>query len=159
MPFANYIDGTLDACREMLISEFTVPGLGDGGAHVGTICDASYPTYLLTHWGRDRKRGDMLPLEWLIKRQSADTARAVGLLDRGVLAPGMRADINLIDFANLNTCSPAIVNDLPAGSARLNQNARGYLATIVAGEVTYENGNPTDALPGRLVRGAQSAPS
>ena len=159
VPFANYIDGTLDACREMLISEFTVPGLGDGGAHVGTICDASYPTYLLTHWGRDRKRGDMLPLEWLIKRQSADTARAVGLLDRGVLAPGMRADINLIDFANLNTCSPAIVNDLPAGSARLNQNARGYLATIVAGEVTYENGNPTDALPGRLVRGAQSAPS
>ena len=159
VPFANYIDGTLDACREMLISAFTVPGLGDGGAHVGTICDASYPTYLLTHWGRDRKRGDMLPLEWLIKRQSADTARAVGLLDRGVLAPGMRADINLIDFANLNTCSPAIVNDLPAGSARLNQNARGYLATIVAGEVTYENGNPTDALPGRLVRGAQSAPS
>ena len=159
VPFANYLDGSLDACRELLLSEYTVPGLGDGGAHVGTICDASYPTYLLSHWGRDRKRGELLPVEWLIKRQSADTARAVGLLDRGRLAPGLRADVNIIDMQNLNACPPAMVNDLPAGSARLNQAARGYLATIVAGAVTYENGTATDALPGRLIRGAQAAPA
>ena len=159
VPFANYLDGSLDACRELLLSEYTVPGLGDGGAHVGTICDASYPTYLLSHWGRDRKRGELLPVEWLIKRQSADTARAVGLLDRGRLEPGLRADVNIIDMQNLNACPPAMVNDLPAGSARLNQAARGYLATIVAGAVTYENGNATDALPGRLIRGAQAAPA
>ena len=95
----------------------------------------------------------------MIKRQSADTARAVGLLDRGRLEPGLRADVNIIDMQNLNACPPAMVNDLPAGSARLNQAARGYLATIVAGAVTYENGNATDALPGRLIRGAQAAPA
>jgi N-acyl-D-aspartate/D-glutamate deacylase len=125
---------------------------------VGTICDASYPTYLLTHWGRDRKRGNLLPLEWLVSRQTRDTARVIGLHDRGVLAPGMRADINVIDFDRLQLHMPFMVNDLPAGSARLNQLATGYLATLVNGQVTYRNGEATDALPGRLLRGAQPAP-
>ena len=157
-PFANYMDGNLDACGEMMQHPDTVPGLGDGGAHVGTICDASYPTYLLTHWGRDRKRGNLLPLEWLVSRQTRDTARVMGLHDRGVLAPGMRADINVIDFDRLQLHMPFMVNDLPAGSARLNQLATGYLATLVNGQVTYRNGEATDALPGRLLRGAQPAP-
>ena len=157
-PFANYMDGNLDVCQEMMQHPNTVLGLGDGGAHVGTICDASYPTYLLTHWGRDRKRGQLLPLEWLISRQTRDTARVLGLNDRGVLAPGMRADINIIDFDRLTLHSPFMVNDLPAGSARLNQHATGYLATLVNGVVTYENGEATGALPGRLVRGAQAGP-
>ena len=157
-PFANYMDGNLDACGEMMQHPDTVPGLGDGGAHVGTICDASYPTYLLTHWGRDRKRGNLLPLEWLVSRQTRDTARVIGLHDRGVLAPGMRADINVIDFDRLQLHMPFMVNDLPAGSARLNQLATGYLATLVNGQVTYRNGEATDALPGRLLRGAQPAP-
>ena len=151
-PFANYADNNLDCCRDMILSENTVMGLGDGGAHVGTICDASFITTLLTHWGRDRSRGERIDLPTLIKRQTHDTARAVDLNDRGVLAPGMKADINLIDFDNLKVRAPQIVHDLPAGGARLQQKADGYLATIVAGEVTYENGEPTEALPGRLLR-------
>ena len=130
-------------------------GLGDGGAHVGTICDASYTTYLLSHWGKDRTRGELIDVPTLVKAQARDTARAVGLNDRGVIAPGMRADINLIDFDNLRVRAPRIVNDLPAGGARLEQLADGYIATMVAGEVTYENGQATDALPGRLIRGGR----
>ena len=129
-------------------------GLGDGGAHVGTICDASYTTYLLAHWGKDRTRGERIDVPTLIKAQSRDTARAVGLTDRGTLEPGMRADINLIDFDNLRVRAPHMVNDLPAGGGRLEQRADGYLATMVAGEVTYENAEATDALPGRLIRGS-----
>lgn len=151
-PFANYAENNLDCCRDMLLNEHTVPGLGDGGAHVGIISDASFVTTLLTHWGRDRRRGAQIPLETLVARQSRDTARAVGLADRGVIAPGMKADLNVIDFDNLNLRAPEIVHDLPNGGARLEQKADGYLATLVSGEVTYANGEPTDALPGRLIR-------
>ncbi len=151
-PFANYAEGNLDCCREMILDENTVMGLGDGGAHVGTISDASFITTLITHWGRDRTRGDRIDLPTLVKNQTRDTARAVELTDRGTLEPGMRADINVIDFDNLNVRAPEIVHDLPAGGARLQQKAQGYLSTIVAGQQTYINGEATDALPGRLVR-------
>ncbi|MEQ8860107.1 MAG: amidohydrolase family protein [Pseudomonadales bacterium] len=151
-PFANYAEDNLDCCREMLLHENTVPGLGDGGAHVGTICDASFVTTLLTHWGRDRSRGERIDLPTLVKRQARDTARAVDLHDRGVLAAGMKADVNVIDFANLRNHAPEIVHDLPAGGARLEQKTEGFLATVVSGEVTYEGGQPTEALPGRLLR-------
>ncbi len=151
-PFANYAEDNLDCCREMILSDNTVMGLGDGGAHVGTICDASFITTLFTHWGRDRTRGEQIDLPTLVKRQTHDTARAVDLTDRGTLEPGMKADINVIDWDNLNVRAPEIVHDLPAGGARLQQKADGYLATIVSGEVTYEGGEATDALPGRLIR-------
>ena len=151
-PFANYAENNLDCCRDMILHKDTVMGLGDGGAHVGIICDASFVTTLLTHWGRDRSRGEKIDLATLVKSQSFDTARAVGLDDRGVVAPGRKADVNVIDYDNLRVTTPEIVHDLPAGGARLQQKAHGYLATVVSGEITYENGIPTDALPGRLIR-------
>lgn len=151
-PFANYAEQNLDCCRDMILHENTVMGLGDGGAHVGTICDASFITSLLTHWGRDRTRGEQIDLPTLVKSQSHDTARAVDITDRGTLQIGMRADINVIDFENLSVRVPEIVHDLPAGGARLQQKADGYLATLCNGEVTYENADATDALPGRLIR-------
>ena len=141
----------------MLLDENTVPGLGDAGAHCGLICDGSFPTFLLAHWGRDRTRGEQLPLEWLVKRQSHDTARLVGLEDRGTLKPGMTADVNLIDFEKLGIEHPRIVYDLPAGGKRLLQRATGYVVTVQSGEVTFENGESTGTLPGRLVRGPQTA--
>jgi N-acyl-D-aspartate/D-glutamate deacylase len=153
VPFANYAEGNLDCCYDMLMHEYTVPGLGDGGAHVGTICDASFVTTLLSHWGRDRRRGQLIDLPTLVKRQTHDTARAVMLTDRGVLTTGMRADVNIIDFSNLRVGRPEMVRDLPAGGARLQQPAEGYVATVCNGEVTYQNGIATGALPGRLVRG------
>ncbi len=155
LPFLNYFDGNLDAAAEMMAHPRTVPGLSDGGAHVGTICDASFPTSLLTHWGRDRTRGATFELPFLIARQSRATAEAVGLLDRGLLAPGCKADINVIDFDNLALAPPVMVHDLPAGGKRLVQGARGYLHTVVSGVETYADGEPTGALPGRLVRGHQ----
>ncbi|HEU4732361.1 MAG TPA: amidohydrolase family protein, partial [Kofleriaceae bacterium] len=118
------------------------------------ICDASFPTYALTHWGRDRRHG-RLELPWLIKRQTRDTAEAVGLLDRGLVQVGMKADLNVIDFDRLQLHRPYIVHDLPAGGRRLMQTASGYVATIVSGSVTYRDGQPTRALPGALVRGAR----
>ncbi len=151
-PFANYAENNLDCCRDMILSDNTVMGLGDGGAHVGTICDASFITTLITHWGRDRTRGERIDLPTLFKRQTQDTARAMNLTDRGVLAPGMKADVNIIDFDNLRVRLPEIVHDLPAGGARLQQRADGYIATLVSGQVTYHNGEATDALPGRLLR-------
>jgi N-acyl-D-aspartate/D-glutamate deacylase len=157
MPIINWFDGNLDAVGAMLAHEHTVPGLSDGGAHVGTICDASFPTTFLAHWGRDRPEG-RLELPFLVQRHTRDTARTVGLLDRGVLAPGYRADCNLIDFDALQARRPEMRHDLPAGGKRLLQRADGYVATLVAGEVTYESGEPTDALPGRLLRGARPAP-
>jgi N-acyl-D-aspartate/D-glutamate deacylase len=157
MPIINWFDGNLDAVGEMLAHEHTVPGLSDGGAHVGTICDASFPTTLLSLWGRDRDHG-RLDLPFVVQRHTRDTAATVGLLDRGVLAPGYRADVNLIDFENLRVRRPEMRHDLPAGGRRLLQRADGYVATIVRGEVTYQNGEPTDALPGRLVRGQRAAP-
>ena len=147
----NYADYTLGASAELLRHPNTVVGLSDGGAHVGFISDGSFPTFLLAYWGRDRREGT-LPLPELVRRQTSDTARAVGLADRGVLAPGMKADINVIDFDALALERPAMVWDLPAGGRRLLQGARGYAATIVGGQVTYRNGEATGALPGRLVR-------
>jgi N-acyl-D-aspartate/D-glutamate deacylase len=150
--FANYAEQNLDCCRDMILHENTVMGLGDGGAHVGTICDASFITTLLTHWGRDRTRGEGIDLPTLVRSQTRDTARAVDLHDRGTVEVGMRGDVNVIDFDNLRVRVPEIVQDLPAGGSRLQQKADGYLATVCRGEVTYRNGEPTDALPGRLIR-------
>jgi N-acyl-D-aspartate/D-glutamate deacylase len=158
LPVLNYADGSLDPAGEMLAHPFTVPGLGDGGAHLGTICDASFPTTLLALWGRDRDRG-RLALPYLVQQHTRDTARTVGLLDRGVLAPGYRADVNLIDFDALTARRPEIVHDLPAGGKRLVQGAEGYVATIVAGQVTYEGGQAAGPLPGHLIRGPQPAPA
>ncbi len=157
-PFLNYADGNLESTRTMLMSEATIPGLSDGGAHVGMICDGSFPTTLLVHWARDRTRGDKLPLEFLIKRQSHDTASWIGLHDRGLIKPGYRADLNVIDFDRLRLHLPEVTYDLPAGGRRLMQRADGYTATIVKGAITYLNGSPTGHKPGRLVRGAQAAP-
>ncbi len=159
VPFLNYADGNLDATREMLAHPRTVPGLSDGGAHVGTICDGSFPTFLLTHWGRDRQRGTLFELEWLVRQHTQETARTVGLLDRGVLAPGMRADVNIIDFERLAIARPEMHHDLPAGGRRVLQRASGYRHTIVAGVETYADGVATGELPGRLVRGAQPEPA
>jgi N-acyl-D-aspartate/D-glutamate deacylase len=158
VPFLNYSDGNLDAAAEMLAHRHTVPGLGDGGAHVGTISDGSFPTTLLTHWARDRKRGTTFDLPFIVHRQSRATAEAVGLLDRGVLAPGYKADVNVIDFEGLTLSPPRMAHDLPAGGKRLLQDARGYLHTIVSGVETYADGQPTGDLPRRLVRGAQAEP-
>lgn len=156
LPFLNYAQGSLDPVRTMLESPASLPGLSDGGAHVGMICDGSFPTTLLTHWARDRTRGEKLPLEFLIKRQCHDTAAWVGLKDRGLLQPGYRADLNVIDFDGLTLHTPHIVHDLPAGGRRLMQSADGYEATIVAGQVIQRHGESTGAKPGRLVRGARA---
>jgi len=158
VPILNYTDGNLDPAGEMLAHPNTVVGLGDGGAHVGTICDASFPTTLLTLWGRDRDHG-RLDVPFLVHRQTQATARTVGLLDRGVLAPGYRADVNVVDFDHLVARRPQMRHDLPAGGKRLVQPADGYVATLVAGNVTYERGEATGPLPGRLVRGPQPAPA
>ncbi|MFZ6003168.1 MAG: N-acyl-D-amino-acid deacylase family protein [Actinomycetota bacterium] len=158
LPTLNFLGGTLDAVGEMLEHPFTVPGLGDGGAHVGMISDGSFPTTLLTMWGRDRDHGQ-LEVPFLVQRQCRETARTVGLHDRGVLAPGFRADVNVIDFDRLAARRPEVHFDLPAGGRRLLQRADGYRHTIVAGIETYRDGEPTGALPGRLVRGAQPAPA
>ena len=155
LPFSNFFDGNLDPAAEMLTHPHTVPGLGDGGAHVGMICDASFPTTLLTHWARDRRHGRRLELPMVVHRQCRATAEAVGLLDRGVIAPGYKADLNVVDFERLSLDPPRIVQDLPAGGRRLMQSARGYLHTFVSGVETYRDGEPTEALPGRLVRGPQ----
>jgi N-acyl-D-aspartate/D-glutamate deacylase len=157
-PLYNYADRDHEVLREMLMDRDTVPGLSDGGAHYGYICDASFPTYLLTHWARDRSRGEKIPLERLVKWQTQDTAATVGLNDRGILRPGFKADINIIDFEGLKLHAPTIVYDLPAGGRRLGQAAEGFRATIVSGVVTYQNGAATGKLPGKLIRGAQKAP-
>jgi len=156
-PLYNYAEQNLDVLREMLLDRDTVPGLSDGGAHYGFICDASFPTYLLTHWARDRSRGEKIPLETLVKWQTHDTAATVGLNDRGLLRPGYKGDVNVIDFENLKLHAPKIVHDLPANGRRLGQVAEGYRATIVAGVVTYRDGVSTGKLPGKLIRGAQVA--
>jgi N-acyl-D-aspartate/D-glutamate deacylase len=158
MPALNFAGGSLDAVGEMLAHPYTVPGLGDGGAHVGTICDGSFPTTLLTLWGRDRDRG-RLDLAFLVQRQCRDTARTVGLYDRGVLAPGYKGDLNVIDFDRLAVRRPEVRYDLPAGGRRLLQRAEGYRHTFVNGIEVYRDGEPTGELPGRLVRGGQPAPA
>ena len=153
-PFANYQDLNLDCCREMILHEHTVMGLGDGGAHVGTICDASFPTHLLAHWGKNRKRGELIDMPTLIRKQTGACAEAMGLTDRGLIQLGKKADINIIDMEKLSLHRPFMVNDLPLGGSRVEQLSEGYIATIVSGEVTYRNGEATGALPGRLVRSA-----
>ncbi|WP_409435758.1 N-acyl-D-amino-acid deacylase family protein [Mycobacterium sp. SMC-14] len=155
LPFFNYADGNHDAIREMLTHPAGVLGLSDGGAHCGMICDASYPTYLLTHWARDRHRGDKLPLEYVVRKQCRDTAQLFGLGDRGVIEVGKKADINVIDMDALTLLPARMAYDLPAGGRRLLQGASGYVATIVSGTVTRRNGVDTGARPGRLVRGAR----
>jgi N-acyl-D-aspartate/D-glutamate deacylase len=156
VPFLNYADGDLGPVREMLQHQHTVPGLSDGGAHVGLICDASFPTTLLTHWVRDRTRGERLDLASVVRGQTRRTAEAVGLLDRGLLQPGMKGDVNVIDFDHLTLRRPTMAFDLPAGGKRLLQRAEGYLHTIVSGTEVYAGGEHTGELPGRLVRGPQA---
>ena len=152
-PLYNYAGNNLDVVREMLTHPATLLGLGDAGAHCGYICDASYPTYLITHWARDRARGEKLPLEFLVHAQTQRNARGLGMLDRGALIPGMKADINLINFGQLQPGAPQMLYDLPAGGRRLVQQPSGYEATFVSGELVMERGKATGALPGRLVRG------
>ncbi len=146
-------NGRLEQQRERIEDELSVFGLSDGGAHCGVLCDASIPTYMLAYMCRDRTKGPTMSLEMVVHKMTEDTAALYGLTDRGVIAPGYRADLNLIDFENLALEDPKMIYDLPAGGKRLTQRARGYLATICNGEVTYENGEHTGAMPGRLVRG------
>lgn len=155
-PFENYTAGDLRVVEDMLVHPNTVCGVADGGAHVGLICDASSPTTLLTHWARDRKRGRQLPVELLVHKQTQATARTYGLMDRGVIAPGYRADFNLIDFAALGVDKPYVAYDLPAGGKRILQRARGYDHTFVNGVEVSAGGEDTGERPGRLLRGAQS---
>ncbi len=157
LPILNYADGNLDFIEGLLHRDDTVISLSDGGAHCGTICDAASPTFLLQHWVRDRARG-RISIENAVKRQCRDTARLYGMDDRGVIAPGMLADLNLIDMARLKLGNPWMAFDLPAGGKRLLQKADGYVATIKRGVVTFREGVPTGALPGVLVRGPQAAP-
>jgi N-acyl-D-amino-acid deacylase len=153
VPILNYSSGSLEPTRAMLLHPRAALGLGDGGAHVGIICDASTPTFMLTHWARDRRRGPGLPLEWVVRKQTRDTARLYGMTDRGTLEPGMVADCNLVDFERLQLGDPWVSADLPAGGRRLLQDAVGYVATIKRGVATFEEGDDTGARPGRLVRG------
>ncbi len=159
LPLLNYAEFNFDHIHEMMRHPATVLSLSDGGAHCGVICDASFPTYMLTHWARDRDRGEKLPLETVVAMQTRDTARLYGLNDRGLLAPGMKADINIIDFDALSILPPRMVFDLPADGRRLVQGARGYRATVVSGVVTFEDGEATGAMPGKLIRGPQVAPA
>jgi N-acyl-D-aspartate/D-glutamate deacylase len=155
LPILNYATGDLDHVREMLLHPRGAIGLSDGGAHTGTICDASMPTFMLTHWTRDRSRGETLPLEYVVKKQTHDTARLFGLGDRGTVEPGMLGDLNLIDYEGLSLGAPYVQADLPAGGRRLLQKASGYRCTIKKGTVTFEDGEPTGATPGRLLRGGR----
>ena len=157
-PIENYCPGDLSVVRRMLANPNSVCGVADGGAHVGFICDASSPTSLLTHWGRDRTRGPRLPLEFLVHKQTGATARTYGLLDRGTVAPGYRADLNVIDFGKLRLRPPRVAFDLPAGGKRIVQRADGYRHTFVAGVETMRDGDHTAARPGRLLRGGRAAP-
>ena len=155
LPLFNYADGNHDAIREMMLHPAGVLGLSDGGAHCGMICDASYPTFLLTHWARDRHRGEKLSLEYVIRKQSRDTAYLFGLGDRGTIEPGKKADVNVIDMDALTLHPAAMAWDLPAGGNRILQSASGYAATIVTGTVTRRKDVDTGARPGRLVRRAR----
>jgi N-acyl-D-aspartate/D-glutamate deacylase len=157
LPVTNYAGGNLDVVRDMMAAPNSLIGLGDGGAHVGIMCDATSTSYLLTHWTRDRGRGALFPVSWAIKRLAADNAAAIGLDDRGRLEVGMKADINILDYDNMRLRRPEVVYDLPAGGRRLVQRTDGFDATIVSGAVVYRHGAATGALPGRLIRGARGA--
>jgi N-acyl-D-aspartate/D-glutamate deacylase len=157
LPLLNYGGGSYDGLREMMLDPASVQGLGDAGAHVGLVSDASMTTYLLTHWARDRRRGPQLPLETVVRRLTGDPAALYGFHDRGVIAAGMKADLNLIDHAGLRLLHPEQVNDLPGGAGRLVQRAEGYVATFVSGQQVIDHDETTGALPGVLVRGRRSA--
>jgi N-acyl-D-aspartate/D-glutamate deacylase len=159
LPLLNYSDHNLDPHYEMIEHPRSLMSLGDGGAHCGLICDASLPTFLLTHWARDRKRGARLPIERAVHITTQRTASYYGLHDRGVLAPGYKADLNLIDFDRLTLRRPEMAYDLPTGARRLLQKADGYVLKMVAGQVVMEEGEPTGLLPGKLLRGARCAPA
>jgi len=154
----NYYDGDLENVRTMLSSDYVVSGLSDAGAHCGAMADAGMPTYLISHWARDRTRGPKMDLEFLVRKQTSLTAQAYGLHDRGILQPGFKADINVVDFDELSVLAPRAAYDLPTGGKRLLQGAKGYLHTFVSGVETYRNGQELGARPGQLVRGAQKAP-
>ena len=151
-PLFNYLPGNLDFVEKMLNHPYSISGLGDAGAHCGAISDASFPTTLIQHWGRDRTRGKKIPLEKLISMQTLETSRLLGISDRGVLKEGYKADINVIDFDNLTLHEPEVLHDLPAGGRRLVQKASGYEYTIVSGQIAFKNGEATGALNGRLIR-------
>ena len=151
---SSYAYGNLSMAETLLKNPNAIMGLGDGGAHVAFILDAGYQTWLLTHWGRER---GIFKIEELIRRLTSDTAGAAGLHDRGVLAVGKKADVNIIDWDRLGADKPYVAHDLPAGGKRLLQKVHGYDATIVSGRVTFRNGVPTGVLPGKLVRGPQAA--
>ncbi|MBL8386536.1 MAG: amidohydrolase family protein [Burkholderiales bacterium] len=150
-PLYNYTGGDLEVVRQMMTHPASLMGLGDAGAHLGYICDASYPTYLITHWARDRTRGPKIPLEQLVHMQTMRNARGVGITDRGALLPGQKADINLIDFEKLSVSAPKMVYDLPAGGRRLVQTAEGYEATLAGGEPIESSGGRVGVLPGKMV--------
>ena len=156
-PVVGYVHGDHEQIRELLLDPATLLGLGDGGAHCGQIVDAGLPSYMLSHWGRDRRRGEGMPLEQLVRMQTGETADFFGFHDRGRLTPGLRADVNLIDFDRLRLHQPEIVHDLPAGGRRLVQRVDGYRATLVAGAPIFENGEETGARPGRLVRAGRQS--
>jgi N-acyl-D-aspartate/D-glutamate deacylase len=151
-PVVNYVQGDHAPILEMLTDPATLLGLSDGGAHCASIVDAGMPSFMLSHWGRDRRRGPRLPLELLVKRQTSKTADFFGLHDRGRIAPGLRADVNLIDFDRLRLYQPELVNDMPSGGRRFVQRVDGYEATLVAGTPVFERGAHTGAMPGQLVR-------
>jgi N-acyl-D-aspartate/D-glutamate deacylase len=155
LPLLNYADQNFDHIYEMFGDDNTVLSLSDGGAHCGVITDASFPTYLLSHWVRDRQRGPRFGLEKAVAAQTHETATLYGMHDRGLIAPGMKADMNVIAFDDLQLGAPEMVHDLPAGGRRLIQHVRGYRYTIVSGVVTYDDGKPTGKMPGKLVRGVQ----
>ena len=157
LPVTNFASGNLDVVREMMAAPNSLIGLGDGGAHVGIMCDATSTSYTLTHWTHDRKRGALFPMAWGVKRLTSDNAREMGLTDRGVLAVGKKADINVLDYDNMRLRRPEIAYDLPAGGKRLIQRTDGFDATIVSGAVVYRHGEPTGALPGRLIRSMRDA--
>ena len=154
-PLFNYSHNNLDATREMMMHPRVAMGLSDGGAHCGVICDASMPTFMLTHWSRDRSRGEKLPLEWVVKRMTNDTAELYGLGDRGTLEVGKKGDVNVIDYEALQLEPPQAVHDLPTEAMRLIQKSRGYVATVVSGEIISRHGEETGARPGQLIRGAR----
>ena len=158
VPLLNYSGGDAEPIREMMQHPRAALGLGDGGAHCGMICDASIQTFMLTHWVRDRTRGERIPVEFAVKRMTRDTAELYGLMDRGTIEVGKKADLNLIDLDALRLEPPKMIHDLPAGGKRFMQRAHGYRATIVSGQVTIENDEPTGVFPGRLIRGAQTEP-
>jgi len=156
-PVVNYVTGDHEPIREMLADPACLLGLSDGGAHCTSIVDSGVPTFMLTHWGRDRSRGPRVPLEQLVKRQTSETADFFGLNDRGRLAPNLRADINLIDYERLQVQKPELVHDMPAGGRRFVQKVDGYEMTLVAGTLIFERGEHTGALPGRLVRAGRDS--